>query len=31
VKIPTARPDGVKQIYRQDTDGYWMEVNDDKF
>jgi lactoylglutathione lyase len=30
-KIPTARPDGVKQIYLQDLDGYWIEVNDDKF
>jgi lactoylglutathione lyase len=25
------RPDGVKQIYFQDPDGYWVEVNDDKF
>lgn len=25
------RPDGVKQIYFQDPDGYWIEVNDDKF
>lgn len=24
------RPDGVKQIYFQDPDGYWIEVNDDK-
>lgn len=23
-----ARPDGVKQIYLQDPDGYWIEVND---
>ncbi len=30
-KIPTARPDGVKQVYLQDPDGYWIEVNDDKF
>ncbi|MDT0675590.1 VOC family protein [Autumnicola musiva] len=22
------RPDGVKQIYLQDPDGYWIEVND---
>ncbi|WP_424493812.1 VOC family protein [Salinimicrobium sp. GXAS 041] len=22
------RPDGVKQIYFQDPDGYWIEVND---
>jgi lactoylglutathione lyase len=30
---PTAgiRPDGVKQIYFQDPDGYWVEVNDGKF
>jgi lactoylglutathione lyase len=25
------RPDGVKQIYFQDPDNYWIEVNDDKF
>ena len=25
------RPDGVHQIYFQDPDGYWIEVNDDKF
>jgi lactoylglutathione lyase len=25
------RPDGVKQIYLQDPDGYWIEVNDDRF
>lgn len=24
----TVRPDGVKQIYFQDPDGYWIEVND---
>lgn len=30
-KIPQVRPDGVKQIYFQDPDGYWIEVNDDKF
>lgn len=24
----TTRPDGVKQIYFQDPDGYWIEVND---
>lgn len=23
------RPDGVTQIYLQDPDGYWIEVNDD--
>lgn len=27
----TDRPDGVHQIYLQDPDGYWIEVNDDKF
>jgi len=27
----TVRVDGVKQIYFQDPDGYWIEVNDDKF
>jgi lactoylglutathione lyase len=25
------RPDKVSQIYFQDPDGYWIEVNDDKF
>jgi lysophospholipase L1-like esterase/catechol 2,3-dioxygenase-like lactoylglutathione lyase family enzyme len=25
------RPDGIKQIYMQDPDGYWIEVNDDTF
>lgn len=25
------RPDGIKQIYLQDPDGYWIEVNDNKF
>jgi lactoylglutathione lyase len=25
------RPDGVRQIYLQDPDGYWIEVNDDRF
>ena len=25
----TTRVDGVKQIYFQDPDGYWIEVNDD--
>ncbi|HEU4633741.1 MAG TPA: VOC family protein [Flavisolibacter sp.] len=24
----TLRPDGVKQIYFQDPDGYWIEIND---
>lgn len=26
----TLRVDGVKQIYFQDPDGYWLEVNDDR-
>jgi lactoylglutathione lyase len=26
----TIRPDGVKQIYFTDPDGYWIEINDDK-
>ena len=26
-----SRPDGVKQIYFQDPDGYWIEVNDAGF
>ena len=30
-KDPQVRPDGIKQIYFQDMDGYWIEVNDDKF
>ena len=25
----TIRPDGVKQIYIQDPDGYWIEINSD--
>ena len=25
------RPDGVKQIYLQDPDGYWIEINDNQF
>jgi len=25
------RPDGVHQIYFQDPDGYWIEINDDRF
>jgi lactoylglutathione lyase len=25
------RPDGVKQIYLQDPDGYWIEINEDRF
>ncbi|MEP6594555.1 MAG: VOC family protein [Ginsengibacter sp.] len=27
----TNRVDGVKQIYFQDPDGYWIEINDAKF
>lgn len=23
-----ARPDGIRQVYLQDPDGYWIEVND---
>ena len=30
-KAPQLRPDGIQQIYFQDPDGYWIEVNDDKF
>src|SRR4051794_30826619 len=30
-KEPQTRPDGIKQIYFQDPDGYWIEVDDDKF
>ena len=30
-KTPQLRPDGIHQIYFQDPDGYWIEVNDDKF
>ncbi len=26
----TVRVDGVKQIYLQDPDGYWIEINDDR-
>lgn len=26
----TKRPDGIRQIYFQDPDGYWIEVNDNK-
>jgi len=28
---PQIRPDGIKQVYLQDPDNYWIEVNDDKF
>jgi lactoylglutathione lyase len=27
----TTRVDGVHQIWLQDPDGYWIEINDDKF
>jgi lactoylglutathione lyase len=27
---PQVRADGIKQIYLQDPDGYWIEVNNDK-
>lgn len=27
-KVPQVRPDGVKQIFVQDPDGYWIEIND---
>lgn len=27
----THRVDGVKQIYFQDPDNYWVEINDDKY
>jgi lactoylglutathione lyase len=30
-KTPQVRPDKVKQVYLQDPDGYWIEVNDDTF
>ena len=29
-KSPTTRIDGVKQIYLQDPDGYWIEINDEQ-
>jgi lactoylglutathione lyase len=28
---PTLRVDGVKQIYFKDPEGYWVEINDDKY
>jgi lactoylglutathione lyase len=30
-KAPQVRPDGVKQVYLQDPDNFWIGVNDDKF
>ncbi|WP_432712031.1 VOC family protein [Pedobacter sp.] len=29
-KEPTLRVDGIKQIYFQDPDGHWLEINDDQ-
>jgi lactoylglutathione lyase len=29
--ISTARRDGVRQIFLQDPDGYWIEVNDRRY
>ncbi|WP_300434026.1 VOC family protein [Christiangramia sp.] len=28
VETTNTRPDGIKQIYLQDPDGYWIEIND---
>ena len=28
-KAPTVRVDGVRQVYFQDPDGHWIEINDD--
>jgi lactoylglutathione lyase len=28
---PQVRADGIKQVYLKDPDGYWIEVNNDKF
>jgi catechol 2,3-dioxygenase-like lactoylglutathione lyase family enzyme len=28
---PQSRPDGVKQIYLQDPDGYWVEINNAEY
>lgn len=27
----TVRPDGIKQIYFKDPDGYWIEINNDTY
>ena len=27
----TTRPDGIHQIWLQDPDGYWIEINDDTY
>ena len=29
--VVTLRPDGVKQIYLTDPDGYWIEINNDSY
>ncbi|APG61041.1 VOC family protein [Christiangramia salexigens] len=29
--VTNTRPDGIKQIYLQDPDGYWIEINDSRF
>lgn len=28
---PTIRVDGVKQVYFTDPEGYWIEINDDRY
>ena len=30
-KSVTTRVDGVKQIYFKDPEGFWVEINDDKY
>ena len=30
-KTPNVRVDGVKQIYLKDPDGYWLEINNEKY
>jgi len=30
-ETPQRRPDGIDQVYLQDPDGYWIEINNDKF
>ena len=30
-KAVTTRPDGVKQVYFKDPDGYWIEINNDRY
>lgn len=29
-KVPTVRGDGIKQIFFQDPNGYWIEINNDR-